>query len=195
MIADYAIAAEGCDWGVTWQGCGYVLYRIQILGEGVFTPILETPSDVNKHPNPIYKLGALSFGAGTDVCSVYIDVGLTPQQTAAQSYHELKQVMSGLDIDGYEIEPMVVRNGYEANPDTVSPLVKSICDATTAVNGEPIKLAHPAYSSMWRDHNVFNMQRVPAVTTGMPRFAATPEDLVKSALIYALTALSVCGKQ
>ncbi|MEO9946085.1 hypothetical protein [Paraglaciecola sp.] len=234
VIADYAIAAEGCDWGVTWQGCGYVLYRIQIFGEGVFTPILDAPKEVHKHPNPIYKLGPvidalhqwsqryeqengyetaggisnpkvqidaikagspMSFGAGTDVCSVYIDVGLTPQQTAAQSYHELKDVMSGLDIAGFEIEPMVVRNGYEANPTDVSPLVKSLCEATTAVNGSPVELAHPAYSSMWRDHNVFNMQRVPAITTGMPRFAATPEDLAKSALIYALTALSVCGKQ
>tara|TARA_R110002167_G_scaffold366125_1_gene593135 strand:- start:1762 stop:3096 length:1335 start_codon:yes stop_codon:yes gene_type:complete len=234
VVADYAIAAEGCDWGVTWQGCGYVLYRIQIFGEGVFTPILDAPTDVNAHPNPIYKLGTVidalhswslkyeadnhyetaggvsipkaqidaikagsptSFGAGTDICSVYLDVGLTPQQTAAQSYHELKQVMSTLDIAGYEIEPMVVRNGYEADPTAVSPLVKSLCDATKAVNGDAIERAHPAYSSMWRDHNVFNMQRVPAITTGMPRFAATPEDLVKSALIYALTTLSVCGKQ
>ncbi|MBU2879108.1 MULTISPECIES: hypothetical protein [Aliiglaciecola] len=234
VIADYAIAAEGCDWGVTWQGNGYALYRIQLFGEGVFTPILEAPVETNKHPNPIYKLGAvidalhgwsqqyeaenkyvttggvsvpkvqidsikagspLTFGAGTDVCSVYIEVGLTAQQTAAQPYHQLKQLMASLDVDDYDIEPMVVRNGFEADAQAVAPLVKSLCDATKATKNEPIELAHPAYSSMWRDHNVFNMQRIPAVTSGMPRWRATPQDLVDSALIYALTALSVCGKR
>jgi acetylornithine deacetylase/succinyl-diaminopimelate desuccinylase-like protein len=239
VVADYAIAAEGSDWGVTWQGCGYVLYRIQLFGEGVFTPILDAPSEACQHPNPIYKLGAvidalhqwsqeyeksnhyvtqggvsvpkvqidaikagspLSFGAGTDVCSIYIHVGLTAQQTAVQSYHELKQVMSTLHNDevgikDFDIEPLVVRNGFEADAGEVAPLVKSISTATQAVIGEPVARAHSVYSSMWRDQNVFNMQRVPAVTTGMPRFSATPEDLVNSALIYALTALSVCGKQ
>lgn len=234
VIADYAIAAEGCDWGVTWQGNGYVLYRIQIFGEGVFTPILDAPAQTNKHPNPIYKLGdvidalhqwsqqyerenhyhteggssvpkvqidaikagsPLTFGAGTDVCSIYVEVGLTAKQTAAQSYHELKRVMSSLDIDSFDIEPMVVRHGFEADKSAVSPLVKSLCNATQATKGHAIPLAHPAYSSMWRDHNVFNMQRVPAVTSGMPRSHATPQDLVDSALIYALTALSVCGKR
>jgi len=47
---------------------------------------------------------------------------------------------------------------------------------------------------MWRDHNVFNMHRVPAVTTGMPRWRPTPEDMASSALVYALTMLAVCGR-
>jgi hypothetical protein len=47
---------------------------------------------------------------------------------------------------------------------------------------------------MWRDHNIFNMNRIPAVTTGMPRWRPTSQDLSRSALIYALTALAVCGR-
>jgi len=47
---------------------------------------------------------------------------------------------------------------------------------------------------MWRDHNVFNMHRVPAITTGPKRWRPTPNDLADSALIYALTALEICGR-
>ena len=233
VVADYAIAAEGCDWGVTWQGNGYALFRIQLLGEGVFTPILDNSTDPNDHPNPIYQLGKvidavhqwaqtyeqtnhyksrggesvpkvqidaikagspLTFGAGTDVCSIYVEVGLTAKQTASQPYHELNRLLASLGLTGYNIEPVVVRHGFAADEAQVAPLVKSLSQATSAVKGEALTLAHPAYSSMWRDHNVFNMQRIPAVTSGMPRFRPTPKDLTDSALIYAMTALAICGR-
>jgi hypothetical protein len=57
-----------------------------------------------------------------------------------------------------------------------------------------VALANPVYSSMWRDQNVFNMHRIPAITTGFRRWRPTPQDLVDSALVYALTALAVCGR-
>jgi hypothetical protein len=47
---------------------------------------------------------------------------------------------------------------------------------------------------MWRDHNVFNTQRIPSLTTGFTRWRPGPKDLADSALIYALTALSICGR-
>ncbi|BFM08401.1 hypothetical protein [Halioxenophilus aromaticivorans] len=233
VVADYTIAAEGCDWGVTWQGNGYALFRIQLIGEGVFTPIYDAPENPLEHPNPIYQLGPvidalhrwgrayekentyqtaggtsmpkvqidsikagspLTFGAGTDVCSLYLEVGLTAHQTATQAYHQIKQVLMDLNLSGYDIEPVVVRHGFEADQNAVAPLVKSLCHATQSVRGQPVQLAHPGYSSMWRDHNVFNMQRIPAITTGMPRWRPRPQDLVDSALIYALTALSICGR-
>ncbi|GGF70669.1 peptidase M20 [Alteromonas lipolytica] len=233
VAPDFAIAAEGCDWGVTWQGNGYALFRIQILGEGVFTPILQADQDVEKHPNPIYQLGKVidalhqwtlayesanvlttpggesvpkvqidalkagdpvTFGAGTDVCSLYIEVGLTAAQTVNEVYHQLNRVLFDLNLSGYHLEPVVVRHGFKADDQMVAPLVKSLCGATQTVKGHPIELANPVYSSMWRDHNVFNMHRIPAVTSGFPRWRPTPQDLVDSALIYALTALAVCGK-
>jgi formylaminopyrimidine deformylase len=62
------------------------------------------------------------------------------------------------------------------------------------VRGQPLARADPIYSSMWRDHNVFNMHRIPAVTCGIPRVLPTPEDLARSAQIYALAALAICGR-
>ena len=64
-----------------------------------------------------------SFGTGTEVVSVYLEVGLTPRQKAADVLHELNELMRGFDIEGFDIEPMVVRHGFEANADEVAPLV------------------------------------------------------------------------
>lgn len=233
VAPDFAIAAEGTDFGLTWQGCGYVVFRIRILGQGVFTPILDVPEDIRNHPNPIYRLGAVlealhnwgrsyetrhryeadggisvpkvqidsirggipfSFGAGTEVCALYLEAGLTPQQKAADVQHELTALLRTLDIEDFEIEPMVVRHGFEANAVDVQPLVAAVADATKLSTGETLQKANPVYSSMWRDQNVFNMQRIPAVTTGMRRWRPAPADLKKSAEIYALTALAICGR-
>ncbi|WP_202026868.1 hypothetical protein [Pseudomonas sp. ADAK13] len=233
VAADYAIAAEGTDFGVTWQGCGYALLRIDLLGEGAFTPILEHPEDLQQHPNPIYRSGKLieglhrwgigyelrhryesaggisvpkvqidsvragmphTFGAGSEVFSLYLELGLTPKQTLAPVMRELEALLRAMHIGEFAVQPMVVRHGFEADQQVVEPLVAAIQRATQRVLEQPLQLAHPVYSSMWRDHNVFNMQRIPAVTCGMPRFLPTPEDLLQSAQIYALTALAVCGR-
>lgn len=233
VAPDYAIAAEGCDFGLTWVGCGYVVFRIRIFGQGVFTPILDYPGDPLQHPNPIYRLGPIiealhdwgmtypernryesaggisipktqidsikagipySFGTGTEVVSIYLEAGLTPRQKAADVEHELAALMRQFDIEGFDIEPMVVRHGFEANAADVGPLVAAVGDATECTLGSPLQRANPVYSSMWRDQNVFNMHRIPAVTTGMPRWRPTPGDMAKSALIYALTTLSICGR-
>ena len=76
----------------------------------------------------------------------------------------------------------------------MAPLVAAVDAATRLSLGHPVALADPDYSSMWRDHNVFNMHRIPAITTGFRRWRPTPQDLVDSALIYALTSLAVCGR-
>lgn len=233
IAPDYAIAAEGTDFGLTWQGCGYALFRIRIYGRGMFTPILDAPEDATQHPNPIYRLGPVieaihtwsqqwecasiyetaggiskpkvqfssvrggmpfDFGAGTEICALYLDVTLNPRQKAAEAYHGLMQTLRTVDIEDFDIEPMVVRHGFEARPDEVAPLAGAVDAATRLARGAPVALAHPVYASMWRDHNVFNMHRIPALTTGMPRWRPTPEDMTSSALIYALTMLAVCGR-
>ena len=60
VAPDYAIAAEGCDFGLTWVGCGHAVFRFQVWGEGVFTPLLDHPATAAQHPNPIYKIGKLT---------------------------------------------------------------------------------------------------------------------------------------
>ncbi|WP_148274955.1 peptidase M20 [Novosphingobium sp. PP1Y] len=233
VAPDYAIAAEGTDYGLTWQGCGYALFRVRIFGQGVFSPILDAPEDARAHPNPIYRLGPvidalhawgldferrsrletdsgaiapkvqiasvrggmpIDFGAGTEVCALYIDVSLNPRQKAADAYHGIVEAMRGVAGQDFDVEPVVVRHGFEARPDEVAPLVGAVDAATRLARGAPLEPAHPVYSSMWRDHNVFNMHRVPAVTTGMPRWRPTRDDMASSALVYALTMLAVCGR-
>ncbi len=93
-----------------------------------------------------------------------------------------------------DVEPVVARHGFEADARGVAPLVGAVDAATRLSLGHPVERAHPVYSSMWRDHNVFNMQRIPAITTGFKRWRPAPKDLADSALIYALTALAVCGR-
>jgi acetylornithine deacetylase/succinyl-diaminopimelate desuccinylase-like protein len=233
VAPDFAIAAEGCDFGLTWVGCGYAVFRLRLLGEGIFTPLLTHPEDPADHPNPIYRLGGLiaalnawcrdfeaasryesaggiavpkaqiasirggiphAFGAGTEVVSLYLEVGLSPRQQAAQVLHSLERLVEEAAVGEIEIEPVVVRNGFEADPDAVAPLVGAVDAATRLTLGHPVQRAAPVFSSMWRDHNVFNMQRIPAITTGFKRWRPTPKDMVDSALVYALTALAVCGR-
>lgn len=233
VAPDYAIAAEGTDFGATWTGCGYALFRIRIFGRGVFTPILDAPDDPAAHPNPIYRLGGViaalhrwsqqwernsihdgpggravpkvqfssvrggmpfDFGAGTEVCALYLDVTLNPRQKAADAMHGIIAAMRTLDLEDFDVEPVVVRHGFEAEAADVAPLAGAVDAATRLARGAPVERADPVYSSMWRDHNVFNMHRIPALTTGMPRWRPTPEDMTSSALIYALTMLAVCGR-
>jgi acetylornithine deacetylase/succinyl-diaminopimelate desuccinylase-like protein len=233
VAPDYAIAAEGCDFGLTWVGCGYAVFRLKMLGEAIFTPLLEPPEDPNQHPNPIYRLGPVvaalnrwgrtyeienryeseggiatpkvqiaairggvpyAFGAGTEICCLYLEVGMTPRQTSAEILHALEGLVRAERLGAVEIEPMVVRNGFEADAAAVAPLVGAVDAATRLSLGRPLERAKGIYSSMWRDQNVFNMQRIPAVTTGFTRWRPTPQDLVDSTLIYALTALAVCGR-
>jgi hypothetical protein len=233
VAPDYAIAAEGCDFGLTWVGCGYAVFRFKVLGEAIFTPLLSHPADPADHPNPIYRLGGLisalnawgrryetdnryedeggvavpkcqiaavrggvpyAFGAGTEVCCLYLEVGLTPAQTAAEVLHALEALVKAHGLGAVEIEPLVVRNGFAAAAKAVSPLVSAVDQATRLGLGRPLERAAPVFSSMWRDQNVFNMQRIPAVTTGVTRWRPTPQDLVSSTLIYALTALATCGR-
>lgn len=233
VAPDYAIAAEGTDFGLTWNGCGYALFRIRLYGKGVFVPILDAPADPAAHPNPIYRLGPAidvlhrwgqrweadsildlpggrvvpkvqiasvrggapyDFGAGTEVCALYIDVTLNPRQKAADAMHGIIAAMRTVDVEAFDVEPVVVRHGFEARDDEVAPLAGAIDVATRLARGAPVERSHPVYSSMWRDHNVFNMHRVPAVTTGMPRWRPTPDDMASSALVYALIMLSVCSR-
>ena len=233
VAPDYAIAAEGCDFGWTSVGCGYAVFRLRLWGEGTFTPLLRHPEAAGDHPNPIYRVGKLTdaihawtrqweaasryesaggiaepkvqlcavrggvpfqFGDGTEVVSLYLEVGLNPRQKAADVQHSLEAMVREAGLGRVEIEPVVVRHGFEAKADEVRSLVEAVDSATRLGLGEPVVLANPVYSSMWRDHNVFNMHRVPAITTGPKRWRPTPKDLADSALIYALTALAICGR-
>ena len=135
-----------------------------------------------------------AFGAGTERVNLYFEVGLNPRQRIGPVQHALEAALREADIGRFEVEPVVVRHGAEADAEEVAPLVGAVDAATRLARGHAVELADPVYSSMWRDHNVFNAQGVPALTTGFRRWRPTPQDLVDGALIYALTALAVCGR-
>jgi len=40
VAPDFAIAAEGTDFGVNWSACGYAYYKITLEGTAVFTPLM-----------------------------------------------------------------------------------------------------------------------------------------------------------
>jgi len=233
VAPDYAIAAEGCDFGLTWVGCGYAVFRIRLFGQSVFTPLLNMPEKASDHPSPIYRMGGLidvihawsrdhevrslyqspggtatpksqiaavrggvpyAFGAGTEICALYLEVGLSPIQQVAQIQHSLERTIRAAIGNDFEVEAVVARHGFEADEKLVKPLVDAVEAATQSTLGRPAGIAAPIYSSMWRDHNVFNMQRIPAITTGFKRWRPSPADMVASAQIYALTALGICGR-
>ena len=232
VAPDFAIAAEGTDFGVNWVACGYAKYRITLHGQAVFTPLLEHPAETRLHPNPIVRMapviellqgwargyelrhrhespggtaipkvqiGAIrggnprSMGGGTEVCTIYLEVNLTPAQRIADVDRELKALFRKADLGAVEILPQVMRLGSEADAGAVEPLRRALDLGHGAVRGAPIAISKPVYSSMWRDHNVFNTARIPAVTMGPVRWRPSIEDLMSCTRIYALAALALCG--
>ncbi|MFS3135488.1 peptidase M20 [Gluconacetobacter sacchari] len=57
VAPDFMIAAEGTDFAVTTQGAGYAIFRIDLYGTQVFTPLFDATRPLAGHPNPIYRLG------------------------------------------------------------------------------------------------------------------------------------------
>ena len=233
VAPDFAIAAEGTDFGVNWSACGYAYYKITLEGTAVFTPLIEHPDDVADHPNPIVRMAAAievlqrwavkferahrtegpggtsvpkvqigairggnpqAMGGGSEVCSLYVEVCLTPQQEIGPVDRELKAAFRAAGMGDAVIEPYVVRHGFEAHPAAVQPLHTALDHGHAMVRGGPIRIGNPVYSSMWRDHNIFNMNRIPAVTMGPVRWRPSIDDLVDCARLYARTALILCGR-
>lgn len=233
VAPDYVISAEGTDFGINWTACGYADFRITLYGQGVFTPMLEHPSELAKHPNPIVRasgviavlqdwafdferqhryesvggtaipkvqIGSIrggnpqGMGAGTEVCVIYLHVNLTPRQTIAAVDRDLKRALRVAGVDDVRVEPYTVRHGFEADAGQVQPLKAALDAAHRQVRGTPQSIGPSLYSSMWRDHNVFNMSRIPAVTMGPMRWQPSVGDLMECTKIYALAALALCGK-
>ena len=149
---------------------------------------------------PKVQIGAVrggnphTLGAGSEVCSLYVEVILTPAQTIAGVDRELKAAFRAAGIADLHVEPYVVRHGFDADPAQVRPLFQALDHAHQLVRGAPIAPSAPVYSSMWRDHNVFNMNRIPAVTMGPTRWRPRIADLLQCTQMYALAALAICGR-
>ncbi|MDB5985780.1 MAG: peptidase [Nevskia sp.] len=135
-----------------------------------------------------------NMGAGSEVCSMYVEVVLTPGQTIAAVDRDLKAAFASGGIKDIEIEPYVVRHGFAADSEQIEPLRQALSQAHELVRGGPMPIAGPVFSSMWRDHNIFNMNRIPAAVMGPTRWEPTIDDLLVCTRMYALAALAVCGR-
>lgn len=233
VAPDFAIAAEGTDFGITWLSCGHILYRIDLFGEEIFTPMITHPEHISEHPNPLVKVAKLIevlqcwaidyekqhtyrtkggksipkaqisairggdphiMGAGSEVCSLYIEVNLTAQQSIAPIQRSLEKLLADNHLEG-QVLPLVYRQGHEASDEQIAPLVDAIGYGMLAGKSAILQEAHYAYASMWRDHNVFNMYRIPACTFGPSRFQPTLQDMLDATAIYAFTAWKICNSE
>lgn len=146
---------------------------------------------------PKVQIGAIrgglpyALGGGTGVCALYVEVGLSAVDRVQDVRREMKAVLEG--IGPHALDCVAYRQGAVADEGAVSPLLGAINAASHAVRGVELEVADPVYASMWRDHNVYNRAGIPAVTFGPRRWRPTLDDFVTATLLYARTAIEVCG--
>lgn len=151
---------------------------------------------------PKVNVGAVRAGrpwmilTNPEVFMVYLDIRTIPGQDGGLIRHELRAMLDELGLEG-TVEQFVNRDGYEARG--VEPLVAALDEAHAVEFGGAAEIASIPETSMWRDHNVYNEVGIPALTYGPPgragdgTYAVSKSDLLRSARVYALTALSLCS--
>jgi acetylornithine deacetylase/succinyl-diaminopimelate desuccinylase-like protein len=151
---------------------------------------------------PRVNIGAMRAGQpwlvlqNPEVCMLYLDIRTVPGQDSAEIGRELRGLLAELSLEG-RVEQFLNRPGHEAQG--IEPLVEALDAAHEQEFGDACEIAGDPECSMWRDHNVFNELGIPALTYGPPgvagagTFAVRKEDLLRSARVYALTALALCG--
>jgi acetylornithine deacetylase/succinyl-diaminopimelate desuccinylase-like protein len=128
---------------------------------------------------------------------LYLDVRLTPAQTAMDVMAELRAELATLDVPT-DVECTLFRRGYEAVG--AEPLLDALRDAHFAEFNKPMPDLDPPLSSMWRDTNPFNEVGIPAITYGPAAgvggglFWAEADDFVHAARVYARTAMDICNR-
>ena len=151
---------------------------------------------------PRVNIGAMRAGQpwlllqNPEVCMLYLDIRTVPGQDSAEIGRELRGLLAELSLEG-TVEQFLNRPGHEAQG--IEPLVEALDVAHEQEFGAACETAGAPECSMWRDHNVFNELGTPALTYGPPgvagagTFAVRKEDLLRTARVYALTALALCG--
>lgn len=133
----------------------------------------------------------------SELCSVYLDVRIIPDQDPLMITRELHQLMAEAGIPG-EVDLFVYRRSYVAEDPGL--VLEGLKTAHRAVIGGEMGFPDIPFTSMWRDVAVFNEMGIPAVTYGPGvatggKLAMRIEDLLKAARVYARLALEVCTKE
>ncbi|MHB8565850.1 MAG: M20 family metallopeptidase [Nitrososphaerales archaeon] len=159
---------------------------------------------------PKVNIGAIRGGLGVrpsqtpGVCSLYVDVRLTPSADVQKVREELSQIVAACNVE-FDIEPYLYRRGYVAkNADALVDSIKKAHKNVLKEDPDVVKKKVPVpFASMWRDLNIFNEVGIPSVTYGPPSYSfdsmsgegvpsLTKKDLENASKIYALTALNLC---
>jgi acetylornithine deacetylase/succinyl-diaminopimelate desuccinylase-like protein len=138
-----------------------------------------------------------------DHCYIFLDIRLAPAASAAAIIGEVRGALAPVGID-CKIAAYDYRRGFVA--EGAKPLLEALGKAHQAVLGTRLEYAASHQLSAWRDGNAFNEAGIPAIGYGPPtkmREMGTGtagelrpiavEDLVSTAKVFALTALSICG--
>lgn len=153
---------------------------------------------------PKVNIGAIRGGqpfipiVTAEHCYLYLDVRLTPEQTAMDVQAELRDLLRGLDVDT-DLECTLYRRGFEAAQ--VEPLLEATRSAHRGEFGTEPGEVHPPLSSMWRDTNPFNELGIPAITYGPAagvgggRFWAEVDDFVRATRVYARLAMDLSNRR
>ena len=152
---------------------------------------------------PKVNIGAIRGGqpflsiVSAERCYIYLDVRLTPAQTAMDAQAELAEVLGALDVPTL-LECTLYRRGYEALG------VEELLDATAVAHraefGTDLGETEPQMSSMWRDTNPFIEMGIPAVTYGPTgsvgggRYSAEIADFTAVTRVYTRLALDLCNR-
>lgn len=151
---------------------------------------------------PRASIGAIRAGhpyaitRTSEVCDLYLDLRTAPGQSPTETQREVYDLVDALGMEA-EVSLYLHRPGYEAHG--ADRLVAAVQVAHQSVFGDLPRSPSPPSTSMWRDTNPFNEAGVPAVMYGPTAgagggtFSVKVDDLHKAALVYAATALELCG--
>ena len=139
----------------------------------------------------------------SDYCYIFFDVRLMPGVRPAPIQNAVRAAVAATgiaaDVNAYDYKQGFIAEGAE-------PLLSALEAAHRDVVGGKLDYASSLDMSMWRDSNAFNEAGItaigygpPVADNGGPRGAAgvqrpvAVDDLIKTAKVFALTALRICG--
>jgi acetylornithine deacetylase/succinyl-diaminopimelate desuccinylase-like protein len=131
-----------------------------------------------------------------ELCLIYLDVRLNPDTNPLTVQAELEELATDLQLKA-DIKPFLFRRGYAA--EGIGPLKDALEIAHQKILGQPLEVAAAPECSMWRDSNPYNELGIPSLSYGCGAGAGGGntyfgvEDMIKTAKVYALTAIKLCG--
>jgi len=150
---------------------------------------------------PKVSIGAIRAGqpfipiTSPELCFIYLDVRLTPKQTAMEVERELRAGLESLGVP-VRIECFLYRRGYHAKD--ADALLEVLAEAHEEEFARPLGGVTAGQASSWRDTNPYNELGIPAISYGPSagRGGAQSwtriEDLVSAARMYARIVMGLC---